>query len=346
MDWDDRYLFVQAVNHSGFASAARALNIQKSKISRRVGALEARVGVCLIERSTRHFAVTPVGGRYYDRCMDMLAAAEAADRVVADGACTSDEAAFPSGESRRDFAARSDPNPDNTDRAPRRHQLVHDHILERIKSGELVTGSKLPAERELSATLGVARQAIREAIRSLEMSGVLRLERGANGGAFVRETGPDGLVYSVRNMLILGRLPLIDLLEVRASLLGQAVRLAASRGTAKDFMLIGRNIDHLARCVASGDQISTIVPSTDFFRLTARASCNPLMTLFVDAIAILVEDMLTALKQWPKIDGVTPRRQVLAAMRARRGKEAEETIRAHLEESNELLLDYEHLLPR
>ncbi|HWV61329.1 MAG TPA: LysR family transcriptional regulator, partial [Sphingopyxis sp.] len=81
-DLNDLYLFVQAVDHGGFAAAARALGMQKSKLSRRIGLLEERLGVRLIQRSTRRFSVTEIGREYYRHCVAMLVEAEAAQTVV------------------------------------------------------------------------------------------------------------------------------------------------------------------------------------------------------------------------------------------------------------------------
>lgn len=81
-DLNDLYLFVQAVDHGGFAPAARILGMQKSKLSRRIGLLEDRLGVRLIQRSTRRFSVTEIGQEYYRRCMAMLVEAEGAQAVI------------------------------------------------------------------------------------------------------------------------------------------------------------------------------------------------------------------------------------------------------------------------
>ncbi|MFO1188838.1 MAG: LysR family transcriptional regulator [Alphaproteobacteria bacterium] len=81
-DLNDLYLFTQVVEHSGFAAAGRAVGIPKSKLSRRVGELEARLGVRLIQRSTRRFAVTEIGQEYYRHCVAMLVEAEAAQDVI------------------------------------------------------------------------------------------------------------------------------------------------------------------------------------------------------------------------------------------------------------------------
>jgi len=76
------YYFTQVVDHGGFAKAARALDIPKSRLSRHVSSLEARLGVRLVNRSTRRFVVTDVGHEVYEHATAMLAEADAALEVV------------------------------------------------------------------------------------------------------------------------------------------------------------------------------------------------------------------------------------------------------------------------
>ena len=82
-DLNELYYFAQVVEHGGFAPAGRALGLPKSKLSRRVALLEERLGAQLLLRSTRSFAVTEVGKRYYQHCRAMLTEAEAAEESVA-----------------------------------------------------------------------------------------------------------------------------------------------------------------------------------------------------------------------------------------------------------------------
>lgn len=84
-DLNDLYYFVQVVDHGGFAPAARALGMQKSKLSRRIGVLEDQLGVRLLQRSSRRFSVTEIGQAYYQHCLAMLVEAEAAQALI-DGA--------------------------------------------------------------------------------------------------------------------------------------------------------------------------------------------------------------------------------------------------------------------
>lgn len=82
-DLNDLYYYVQVVEHGGFAPAGRVLGVPKSKLSRHVAMLEERLGVRLIQRSTRRFSVTDVGQVYYTHCKAMLVEADAADEAVA-----------------------------------------------------------------------------------------------------------------------------------------------------------------------------------------------------------------------------------------------------------------------
>jgi DNA-binding transcriptional LysR family regulator len=79
---NDLYYFVQVVDHGGFAPSGRALGEPKSKLSRRIALLEERLGVRLIQRSTRHFFLTEIGQNYYAHCKAMLVEAEAAETAV------------------------------------------------------------------------------------------------------------------------------------------------------------------------------------------------------------------------------------------------------------------------
>jgi DNA-binding transcriptional LysR family regulator len=79
---DDFYYFAKVLEHGGYAKAARALRIPKSRLSRHVAALETRLGVRLLNRSTRRFVVTDVGQEVRRHALAMLAEADAAVEAV------------------------------------------------------------------------------------------------------------------------------------------------------------------------------------------------------------------------------------------------------------------------
>ncbi|MBE4894946.1 LysR family transcriptional regulator [Enterobacter asburiae] len=82
-DLNDFVWFVKVVDYGGFAAAGRALDLPKSRLSRRIAQLEERLGVRLIHRTTRQFTVTEVGQTFYQHCKAMMVEAEAAEEAVA-----------------------------------------------------------------------------------------------------------------------------------------------------------------------------------------------------------------------------------------------------------------------
>lgn len=82
-DLNDMLYFAEVVDRGSFAAAGRALGIPKSRLSRRVAELEGRLGVRLLQRSTRKLSLTAVGEQYHRHCLAMRDNAQAADEVVA-----------------------------------------------------------------------------------------------------------------------------------------------------------------------------------------------------------------------------------------------------------------------
>lgn len=83
-DLNDYLLYAEVVANGGFAPAGRALRQPKSTLSRRIAQLEARLGVRLIERTTRRFRVTEVGQAFYERCRIVALDVEQANAVAAE----------------------------------------------------------------------------------------------------------------------------------------------------------------------------------------------------------------------------------------------------------------------
>lgn len=81
-DLNDLYYFVQVVDHGGFSPAGRALGMPKSKLSRRIAALEQQYDVRLLQRTTRHFSVTDTGREFYQQCLAVLAEVQGAREVM------------------------------------------------------------------------------------------------------------------------------------------------------------------------------------------------------------------------------------------------------------------------
>ncbi|KIC79553.1 LysR substrate-binding domain-containing protein [Pseudomonas sp. XWY-1] len=83
-DLNDLQYFVLVVRNKGFTAASKASGIEKTRLSRRVAALESRLGVRLLNRTTRQIALTDAGTRFYSQCLAVVEGAQSAYDSVAD----------------------------------------------------------------------------------------------------------------------------------------------------------------------------------------------------------------------------------------------------------------------
>lgn len=81
-DLNDLRIFMEVVEQGGFSAAALKLGLPRSKISRRVDLLEKKLGIRLVQRTTRQFLVSDVGQEYYQHCRAMVIEAAAAQDVI------------------------------------------------------------------------------------------------------------------------------------------------------------------------------------------------------------------------------------------------------------------------
>jgi DNA-binding transcriptional LysR family regulator len=83
-DLNDIYFYASVVQYGGFSAAARSIGVEKTRLSRRISALEKRLGVRLLQRTTRTLALTEAGRRFYERCVATVEGAQAAYESVAE----------------------------------------------------------------------------------------------------------------------------------------------------------------------------------------------------------------------------------------------------------------------
>ena len=82
LDLNDFYYFVQVIDRGGFTAAGRSLRIPKSTLSHRIQQLETGLGVRLLNRTSRRFAITDAGGEFYRHALAMLREAELAETAM------------------------------------------------------------------------------------------------------------------------------------------------------------------------------------------------------------------------------------------------------------------------
>lgn len=228
--------------------------------------------------------------------------------------------------------------------APIQTRRAFEEITERIRAqiaaGRLRPGDKLPAERELAQQLGVGRNALREALRSLEIAGVVRLQKGAKGGAFIQEGDTGRMNEVVRDMLSLGSISVAELTESRIHIQDLVVRLACERATGDDLDALAENIERTQRMSVAGRYLERVECSREFYRLLAAATHNQVLAMMVHAVTEILMQFVYARvaaggKPQPRL--VEKRRSFLAALRARDADTATRLMRAHLVSVHRLL---------
>src|SRR5438067_3864781 len=115
-------------------------------------------------------------------------------------------------------------------------------IKEQITEGRIEAGHKLPAEREMARRFKTSRVSVREAYRSLEEVGLLRIRRGADGGAFVVKVDHEPVLRSLSLVLGLGKTPHKQLTEARMLVEPPIAQLAGLRARKKDVARVERGL--------------------------------------------------------------------------------------------------------
>ena len=157
---------------------------------------------------------------------------------------------------------------------PKASDVLANELRERILSGEFVEGTPLPPERELVVQTGMSRTTVREALRILEVQGLIRIKAGRAGGAFVRRPGGESVASSLE-LLIRGRqIRLASVHETREAIEPSCARLAAEHRTAEDLRGLEAANERIAE---SGSLEDFLQANVDWHVGVATASHNEIL---------------------------------------------------------------------
>jgi GntR family transcriptional regulator, transcriptional repressor for pyruvate dehydrogenase complex len=170
----------------------------------------------------------------------------------------------------------------------RTFERVSTKIKGLIFDGILAPGDRLPSETELAQQFDVGRQSIREALRILELSGFITIQKGGNGGPMIRTTILDTINSLFLDAFRLERITTEELtlarIEIEKVVLGYAIDLADEQ----DIRGLRDNIQKARKKIE--DNIMAIDENVDFHNLLARASRNHVFVMVVGSIMAVVRD--------------------------------------------------------
>ncbi|MPM20939.1 Transcriptional regulator NanR [bioreactor metagenome] len=164
------------------------------------------------------------------------------------------------------------------------YEIVLEYIKRKIINGEFQLGDKLPPERELAEALNVGRNSVREALRVLNIMGVITSEHGA--GNYISCNFQKNLVESMTMMFLLEELDYEEVSQLREAVELKAVELAAERIT--DAQLEELN-SILSELQTSSDESYRAVMDKRLHYLIARASQNVMILQILDALSDVID---------------------------------------------------------
>jgi GntR family transcriptional repressor for pyruvate dehydrogenase complex len=216
---------------------------------------------------------------------------------------------------------------------PVRRVPLREEAAEQIKTlileGRLRPGDRLPSERELVTRLAVSRTSVREALRSLEIRGLLHVRPGE--GAFVREVPVEAVIDPLASSLV-NRRSLMELLEVRQILEPEIAALAAQRAQAPDVQEMEHILAEIEDRLAGRRYDSAVKSIISFHRAITRCTGNHLMQRLMDTIGGLLSQ---SMRETLRVRGRPARsleghRQILEAIRAHDAGAAKAAMMAHI----------------
>jgi len=194
---------------------------------------------------------------------------------------------------------------------------IASQIRELVASGKLKPGDRLPAERDLAAKLNVSRNTLREALRALELSGMIELRKGASGGAFVVPGNSDVVVNGLRDLYHLGAITPKDLTEARIWLEGVVVRVACERLTNEELDALDANVSAAAGAYKAGDFALSARLHRAFHTLLGASTRNPVMAIMMEGVMEVMGKFVESIGVADNTFTVPSRRRLLKLLRER-----------------------------
>jgi GntR family transcriptional repressor for pyruvate dehydrogenase complex len=209
---------------------------------------------------------------------------------------------------------------------------ILEQIKENIIQGNLESGDRLPSERHWAEQLGVSRATIREAVRALEMIGLVKCRQGE--GNFIAENYEDTLTQPLTIMFWLSKSKIREIQELRRALETESAKLAAKHMTKETYIHLEKICDAIE---TETDEAIRAKLDKQFHYEIALASENTLIKNVLASSSTLVESLIEGIrvailddsKRGPIID--SQHRKILIALKNKKPLEAAIAMSHHMD---------------
>jgi len=221
-------------------------------------------------------------------------------------------------------------------------ETVENHIRRLILQGDIKPGNKLPTEEEIGKQFGVSIVTVREAVRGLEVLGLVEKRKGKNGGIFVTEININPFKDAVGSYLRSKNLTSSDIAQLRFIIEPAATEIAASQITIDEFAAIEKNIVVCEETIkgrshelSKKDFWYVEERNVEFHRLLAEGTHNPVIALTMDYVLDIVFNFKKNMLQ-PEtrfcIETTEAHRHILTLLRSNEPGKARTAMIDHLRE--------------
>jgi GntR family transcriptional repressor for pyruvate dehydrogenase complex len=217
------------------------------------------------------------------------------------------------------------------------YEEVVDMIVQRIRSGELTVGQKLPPERVLAEEMGVSRTSLREALRAMESMGYIYSVTG--GGNYVNSVSIAHVLSPLAAMVAQDKKLAVDIIDVRKHLEVHMAALAAKNATKQQLSQIYSAIINMQSEVETGG--NGILGDNQFHQEIAKASQNKAFAIIVELVGELLAESRKATLDIPgqPVKSIDDHIQIFEAIRNGDDVKAGQEMFKHLEKAH---LNLEH----
>ena len=233
---------------------------------------------------------------------------------------------------------------DGTGRDPFRRsvktaELVAHEIVRRICANDLTQGSQLPPEAEMLEEFGVGRGSLREALRILEVHGLISMKAGRRGGPVVATVSTHDFGRMSALYFQVGGMTLRELIEARVSLEPMLAGLAARRAAVEAKMC--KELLAAAKSTELDDDDAYVRSSTGFHTLIGRMAGNSILFLVTHSLGALFHERFHTMLFPPDERQDVADDHIAIAQAILRGQvpESEATMREHVERYTEYVAD-------
>jgi GntR family transcriptional repressor for pyruvate dehydrogenase complex len=224
--------------------------------------------------------------------------------------------------------------------APVKRSRIFEHVLDQIRSlvadGRLRPGDQLPPERELASMLAVSRASVREALRALEVQGLISGKQG--GGTFIREMSPEVLVQRLAIAAPGQEQSIREILEIRELIEPGVARLAAQRVTPELIEELERQCALHRERVKHGQNYADV--DTAFHFTLAVAAQNGTLLRLQNTISDMLQETRAERLLGPErpLRSLRGHEQILDAVRRHDGQAAYDATLQHISEVRDTIL--------